>query len=145
MSQRKYQDYRLPNHLRFMVCIGEVNLLFFKKRNTRCFFLMDLSNVTLRGAQIWRIWTAHNVIEQFWKILKSVLKIADMKLRKQGIYTGLLIKLIAYLILLSIQFLPRFRHLSITQIMRKIQSEIKLSELLQEHFHHGFLGISAIT
>ena len=33
-----------------------------------------------KGAEIWRIWTAHNIIEQFWKILKSVLKIAEMKL-----------------------------------------------------------------
>lgn len=67
---------------------GEINLLFFRKSNTRCFVLMDLSCTCLRGAEIWRIWLAHNVIEQFWKNLKSVFKIGEMKLRKDGIYTG---------------------------------------------------------
>ena len=122
---------------------GEINLLFFRKSNTRCFMLMDWSKISLRGAEIWRIWIAHNVIEQFWKILKSVFKIAAMKLRKGGIYTGLLIKVIAYLIMLSIQFLPSFRRLSLTQIMRKIECETDLQSLLQEHFHHDFLGIAA--
>jgi uncharacterized membrane-anchored protein len=107
--------------------------------------LMNLSNTSLRGAEIWKIWTAHNLIEQFWKILKSVLKIAEMKLRKQEIYTGLLIKVIAYLIFLSIQFLSPFRRLSLTQIMRKIESETKLQDVLTEHFHQDFLGISAMV
>ena len=106
---------------------------------------MNLSKTSLRGAEIWKIWTAHNVIEQFWKILKSVLKIAETKLRKQGIYTGLLIKVIAYLIFLSIQLLSPFRHLSLTQIIRKIESETQLQDVLKEHFHHDFLGISAMV
>lgn len=129
----------------FSPTFGEINLLFFRKSNTRCFMLMDWSKISLRGAEIWRIWKAHNVIEQFWKILKSVFKIAAMKLRKGGIYTGLLIKVIAYLIMLSIQFLPSFRRLSLTQIMRKIECETDLQSLLQEHFHHNFLGIAAIV
>jgi hypothetical protein len=124
---------------------GKLNLLFFRKSNSRCYLLMNLSKTSLRGAEIWKIWTAHNVIEQFWKILKSVLKIAEMKLRKQGIYTGLLIKVIAYLIFLSIQFLSPFRRLSLTQIMRKIESETKLQDVLKEHFHQDFLGISAMV
>jgi hypothetical protein len=124
---------------------GKVNLLFFRKSKTNCYLLINLSSISLRGAQIWRLWTAHNVIEQFWKILKSVIKIGEMKLRKQGIYTGLLIKVIAYLILLSIQLLPSFRHLSLMQIMRKIESSTKLQNVIQEHFHHDFLGISAIV
>ena len=124
---------------------GQLNLLFFQKSKTRCFLLMDLSTISLRGIEIWRIWQAHNVIEQFWKILKSVLKIGAMKLRKEGIYTGLLIKVIAYLVLLSIQLLPSFRRLSLTQIMRKIESETKLENLLKEHFHFDFLGIVPIV
>ena len=124
---------------------GSINLLFFRKSNSRCYMLMNLSKTSLRGAEICKIWTAHNVIEQFWKILKSVLKIAEMKLRKQGIYTGLLIKVIAYLIFLSIQLLSPNRHLSLTRIIRKIESETKLQDVLKEHFHHDFLGISAIV
>ena len=121
---------------------GELNLLFFQKSNSNCYLLMDLSSISLRG--IWRIWSAHNIIEQFWKILKSVLKIAEMKLRKQGIYIGLLIKVIMYLILLSMQFMPSLRRLSLTQIMRKIQSSTRLTDVIKEHFQNDFLGISAI-
>ena len=68
-----------------------------------------------------------------------------MKLRKQGIYTGLLIKVIIYLMLLSIQFMPSFRRLSLTQIMRKIESTTRLPDIIKEHFHHDFLGVSAMA
>lgn len=124
---------------------GELNVLFFQKSNSSCYLLMNLSSISLRAAEIWRIWAAHNIIEQFWKILKSVLKIAEMKLRKQGIYTGLLIKVIIYLMLLSIQFMPSFRRLSLTQIMRKIESTTKLPDVIKEHFQNDFLGVSAMA
>ena len=124
---------------------GRVNLLFFRKSSTRCFLLMDLSVTSLRGVEIWRIWQAHNVIEQFGKILKSVFKIGEMKLRKDGIYTGLLIKTIAYLVIVSVQFSPHFGHLSLTQIMRKLKFECDLKNLLCEHFHLDFLGIVAMA
>ncbi len=124
---------------------GTLNLLFFQKSNSNCYLLMDLSSISLRGAEIWRIWTAHNIIEQFWKILKSVLKIAEMKLRKQGIYAGLLIKVIVYLMLLSMQFMPSFHRLSLTQIMRKIESTTKLPDVIKEHFQNDFLGVSAMA
>lgn len=124
---------------------GELNLLFFQKSNSSCYLLMDLSSISLRGVEIWRIWSAHNIIEQFWKMLKSVLKIAEMKLRKQGIYIGLLIKVIMYLILLSMQFMPSLGRLSLTQIMRKIESTTKLPDVIKEHFQHDFLGVSAMA
>ncbi|WP_330202777.1 hypothetical protein [Cyanobacterium sp. Dongsha4] len=124
---------------------GELNWLFFQKSNSSCYLLMDLSSISLRGVEIWRIWSAHNIIEQFWKMLKSVLKIAEMKLRKQGIYIGLLIKVIMYLILLSMQFMPSLGRLSLTQIMRKIESTTKLPDVIKEHFQHDFLGVSAMA
>ncbi len=68
---------------------GVVNLLFFQKSTTRSFYLMDFSTNSLRSVQMWRIWQAHNLIEQFWKILKSVLAIGLMRLRGDGLYTGL--------------------------------------------------------
>ncbi len=67
---------------------GLVNLLFFPKTTTRSFYLMDFSTSSLRSVQMWRIWQAHNLIEQFWKILKSVLAIGLMRLRGDGLYTG---------------------------------------------------------
>ena len=94
---------------------------------------------------MWRIWLAHNLIEQFWKILKSVLAIGLMRLRGDGLYTGLLIKIMAYLFVTSLQYCPGFRHLCLTQIMRQLRRESDLLTLLSEHFHLEFLGISAIS
>ena len=94
---------------------------------------------------MWRIWQAHNLIEQFWKILKSVLAIGLMRLRGDGLYTGLLIKIMAYLFVISFPYCPGCRHLSLTQIMRQLRRESDLLTLLSEHFHLDFLGISAIS
>ena len=49
---------------------------------------MDFSTLSLRSVQMWLIWQAHNLIEQFWKILKSVLAIGLMGLRGNGLYTS---------------------------------------------------------
>lgn len=124
---------------------GRVNLLFFRKSTTRAFYLMDFSSNSFRSVQMWRIWLAHNLIEQFWKILKSVLAIRLMRLRGDGLYTGLLIKIMAYLWLTSLQNHSRLRHLSLTQIMRQLRRESDLFTLLSEHFHLEFLGIPAIS
>ena len=77
--------------------------------------------------------------------MKSVLAIGLMRLRGDGLYTGLLIKIMAYLWLTSLQNHPRLRHLSLTQIMRKLRRECNLLQLLSEHFHLDFLGITAIS
>ena len=58
---------------------GGLNLLFFQKSSTRAYYLMDFSLNSLRSVQMWRCWLAHNLIEQFWKILKSVLSINSMR------------------------------------------------------------------
>ena len=123
---------------------GKVNLLFFRKTTTRSFYLIDFSSLSLRGVEMWRIWLAHNLIEQFWKILKSLLAIGLMRLRGDGLYTGLLIKIMAYLWFTSLQNHPGLRHLSLTQIMRQLRRESDLLSLLSEHFHLEFLGIPAI-
>lgn len=124
---------------------GTVNLLFFRKTTTRSFYLIDFSSLSLRGVEMWRIWLAHNLIEQFWKILKSLLAIGLMRLRGDGLYPGLLIKIIAYLCFTSLQNYPGLRHLSLTQIMRQLRRESDLLSLLSEHFHLEFLGIPAIS
>ncbi len=124
---------------------GKVNLLFFRKSTTRSFYLIDFSSLSLRSVEMWRYGQAHNLIEQFWKILKSVLAIGLMRLRGDGLYTGLLIKIMAYLFVTSVQNHPGFRHLSLTQIMRQLRRESDLLTLLSEHFHLEFLGIPAIS
>ncbi len=123
---------------------GVLNLLFFQKSSTRAYYLLDFSTSSLRSVQMWRCWLAHNLIEQFWKILKSVLAINLMRLRGDGLYTGLLIKIMAYLFVTSFQYLRRCRHLSLTQIMRQLRRESDLMTLLKEHFHLDFLGIPAL-
>ena len=43
---------------------GQINLLFFRHSSTRAFYLMDFSLSSLRSSELWRIWKAHNLIEQ---------------------------------------------------------------------------------
>jgi len=114
---------------------GEVVVFFFQKNTTSSYYLIDFSTSALRGAEIWHIWKPHFLIEWFWKMLKSVFKIKEMRLRDLGLYTGLLIKVLAYLIAFRLQTHREFSHLSITQLMRKIQREYRLQELMEEHFH----------
>ena len=52
-----------------------------------------------------------------------------MRLRGDGLYTGLLIKIMAYLWLTSLHNHPRLRHLSLTQIMRQLRRESDLFTL----------------
>ncbi len=51
----------------------------------------------------------------------------------------------AYLFFTSFQDRPSFRHLSLTQILRKLRRECNLLKLLSEHFHLDFLSITAIS
>lgn len=114
---------------------GKLVLFFFQKSTTRTYYLIDFSQPALRGAEIWHIWKQHQAIEQFWKILKSVLHIKDMQLPDQGLYTALLIKVIAYLLALRWKAKKAFSTLTLTQLMRKINREYDLRALLDEHFH----------
>lgn len=114
---------------------GTVVLFFFRKSTTRSYYLIDFSSPFLRGAEIWHIWKAHQTIEQFWKILKSILHIDAMQLPDQGLYTTLLIKVIAYLMALRWKAHKAFSKLTLTQLMRKMSREYDLQTLLFEHFH----------
>ena len=118
---------------------GEIVVLFYKKSTTRNYYLMDFSKSPMRGAEIWHIWKQHHAIEAFWKLLKSVLKIKAMQLQGNGLYTALLIKVLAYVLAIRVQAKREFSELSITQIMRKIQREYDLKTLLKEHFHLLYL------
>lgn len=114
---------------------GKVVLFFFQKSTTRAYYLIDFSRPALRGAEIWHIWKPHQAIEQFWKILKSLLHIKDMQLPGDGLYTALLIKVIAYLLALRWKARKALSKLTLTQLMRKISREEDLRALLTEHFH----------
>lgn len=114
---------------------GEVVVFFYQKSTTRNYYLLDFSTSAWRGAEIWHIRTQHVLIEWFWKMLKSVFKINAMRLRGVGLYTGLLIKVLAYLLAMRLQTHREFSLFSMTQLMRKIQRDYRLQELMEEHFH----------
>ena len=118
---------------------GNIGVFFYQKSTTRNYYLMDLSQTPLRGAEIWHIWKQHALIEWFWKTLKSTLKIKDMRLQAQGLYTGLVIKILAYLLAIRLKRERAFSNSSITQMMRKIPRDTDLHTLLKEHFHLPYL------
>jgi hypothetical protein len=113
---------------------GDVVLFFFQKSTTRTYYLMDFSEKAHRAAEIWSVWKQHHLVEYFWRMLKSVFKIKAMQLRGNGLYAGLLVKVLAYLFALRLKLLV-FSHLTIVQIMRKIRRELDLQHFFNEHFH----------
>jgi hypothetical protein len=117
---------------------GPITLLFFQKSTTRSFYLMNFSKTSMRGAEIWHIWKQHSLIECFWKILKSIFHIRAMQLQGKGLYTALLIKVLAYLLAIRLQAQRPFSKLTITQIMRNLRRNHDLRDLLMMHFHDVF-------
>lgn len=118
---------------------GSIILFFFQKSTTRSYYLMNFSRMPRRGAEIWHIWQQHHLIECFWKLLKSIFHIRAMQLQGHGLYTALLIKVLAYLLVLRLQAHRSFSKLTITQIMRTLSRDHDLRTLLTEHFHLPFL------
>jgi DDE family transposase len=110
---------------------GSLILFFFRKSTTRSYYLMNFSQRSLRGAEIWHIWQQHHVIECFWKIMKSIFQLRAMHLQGDGLYTALLIKVFAYLLALRLQAQGVFSKLTITEIMRKLRREEDLRDFLQ--------------
>jgi len=114
---------------------GSLILFFFRKSTTRSYYLMNLSQRSLRGAEIWHIWKQHHMIECFWKIMKSIFQVRSMHLQGDGLYTALLIKVMAYLLALRLQVQGVFSKLSLTEIMRKLRREADFRDFLGTHFH----------
>ena len=117
---------------------GSLILFFFRKSTTRSYYLMNFSQRSLRGAEIWHIWQQHHVIECFWKIMKSIFQLRSMHLQGDGLYTALLIKVFAYLLALRLQAQGVFSKLTLTEIMRQLRREADLRDFLATHFHAPF-------
>ena len=117
---------------------GLLILFFFRKSTTRSYYLMNFSQESLRGAEIWHIWKQHHVVECFWKIMKSIFQFRSMHLQGDGLYTALLIKVFAYLLALRLQAKGVFSKLTLTEIMRKLRREADLRDFLVTHFHTTF-------
>jgi Transposase DDE domain len=117
---------------------GSLILFFFRKSTTRSYYLMNLSQRSLRGAEIWHIWKQHHVIECFWKIMKSIFQLRSMHLQGDGLYTALLVKVFAYLLALRLQAQGVFSKLTLTEIMRQLRREADVRDFLATHFHAPF-------
>lgn len=117
---------------------GSLMLFFFRKSTTRSYYVMNFSQRSLRGAEIWHIWKQHHVIECFWKTMKSIVQIRFMHLQGDGLYTALLMKVFAYLLALRLQAQRMFSKLTITEIMRNLRREEDLRDFLMTHFHAPF-------
>lgn len=119
---------------------GLIALFFYQKSNSRNYYLMDLSKTAMRGAEIWRIWKQHHIIEAFWKTLKSVLQIKAMRLRADNSqYAALLIKVIAYLMGIRLRETEPFFNMTITRIIRTVSRDYDLRQICRQHFHHLIL------
>ena len=99
---------------------------------------MNFSQDAMRGAEIWHIWQQHHWIECFWKILKSIFQIRSRQLQGDGLYTALLIKVLAYLLALRMQARREFSQWTITQIMRHLSRHHDLRDFMTTYFHDTF-------
>ena len=80
---------------------GALILLFFVDGSRKC--CMMVFGPALRATEILRIWRQHHGIEQFWRSLKSIVGLSAMRLqRRDGAYASLGIKVLAYLLLVSL-------------------------------------------
>ena len=80
---------------------GALTLLFFVDgKKIRCMMVFGPAK---RATEILRIWRQHHGIEQFWRNLKSIVGLSAMRLRgRDGAYASLGIKILAYLLLVSL-------------------------------------------
>jgi hypothetical protein len=117
---------------------GSLMLFFFRKSTTRSYYVMNLSQRSLRGAEIWHIWKQPHVIECCWTIMKSIFQLRSMHLQGDGLYTALLIKVFAYLLALRLQAQGVFSTLTLTEIMRQLRREADVRDFLATHFHAPF-------
>jgi hypothetical protein len=99
---------------------------------------MNFSQESMRGAEIWHIWQQHHLIECFWKSLKSIFHIRSMQLQGNGLYTALLIKVLAYLLALRMKARREFSKWTITQIMRYLSRHHDLRDFMTAHFQNAF-------
>ena len=62
----------------------------------------------------------------------------SMQLQGDGLYTALLIKVLAYVLALRLQAQRAFSKLTLTPIMRHLSREEDLRDFLTTHFHDPF-------
>ena len=110
---------------------GELVLLFFAAHGKTQ--TMMVFGRPLRAAEILHIWSQHHGIEQFWRHLKTDLRLSAMSLhQRNGAYGSLGIKIISYLM---IQQVSRSTRLTFHQIKLQLSGERQMLSIISAHFH----------
>ncbi|RKU08199.1 hypothetical protein C6501_16750 [Candidatus Poribacteria bacterium] len=115
-------------------------------RFTRAALFLDMGKIRtmmvfgkpLRSAEILRIWSQHHGIEQFWRYLKTDLKLSSISLEKrQGAYASLSIKILSYLLILKVS---RSARKTFHQGQLELSGQRHILSDLSEHFHEHIQG-----
>ena len=86
-----------------------------------------------RSCEILKIWSQHHGIEQFWRYLKTDLKLSKMSLAgRQGAYASLGVKVMSSLLG---QHLSRLTHKTFYQGQLELSAQRHILFTLIEHFH----------
>ena len=110
---------------------GECIVIFFRDRGKIRTLLVF--GKPLRTCEALRIWTQHHGIEQFWRSLKSSLRVSAMRLEsRQGAYVSLGVKVMSYLMLLQISIAERR---TFHQIQLQLTGERQTLLDFMTHFH----------
>ena len=109
---------------------GCVVIFFRDRRKIRTLLVFGKP---LRTCEALRIWSQHHGIEQYWRYLKSSLRVSAMSLQsREGAYTSLGIKVMSYLMLLQISISERR---TFHQIQLQLTGERQIFSELIAHFH----------
>ncbi len=124
-------DVKVTRKIAQSPTFGQVVLLFFADgKRTRCMMCLGKA---LRGCEILSIWRQHHGIEQFWRSLKSLLKLASISLHgRDGAYSGIAVKVLSYLMGL---FLSQMTGQTLHQIQIALRREVSPEVFFSEHFH----------
>ena len=110
---------------------GNCVVIFFKDRGKIRTLLVF--GKPLRTCEAIRIWSQHHGIEQFWRYLKSSLRVSSMSLEsREGSYVSLGIKVMSYLILLQVSIAERR---TFHQIQLQLTGERQILTDFITHFH----------
>jgi hypothetical protein len=113
---------------------GATTRFLFQKSPPRRYDVMHFRRVSMRGADIWHMWTQQHLVECFWQMRKSIWPRRAMPWHGHGLDTAWLIKVFASWLARRLQAQRPFATLSITQIRRTRSRDHDLQDMLTTHF-----------
>ena len=93
---------------------------------------------SLRCAEILKIWGQHHGIEQFWRLMKSNMKLSEMSLSsRRGASASVGVKVLGYLVLVNMRVSTGR---SFHQIQMELSGQRELFGAIMAHFHEHDTG-----